>query len=253
MLGVGVEVVVDGVEDGVASDLGGAAGGMVDVVALEGDHVVAAGEVHAPVVVAVAGSRPGGGTVDLVVGDGDAAGSLVTEDNVLAGNKVGGDVVDPDHIGAVNGDGITTPDVLRVDLSETNVLDNDVLDVASHADTLALDDTLGALSDQRLVGLDSDAEHTSLIVGDAADLGSIGLVVVAPSVLVNGDLASGAGTPWAATGGGSLTLSASEVKGLGEDDNTGRRVTEVADELGSSGRVDGLSVTTTSDTWTVLV
>lgn len=49
--GVGVEVVVDGVDKGVAGDLGGAAGGVVDVVALEGDKVVAAGEVQSPVVV----------------------------------------------------------------------------------------------------------------------------------------------------------------------------------------------------------
>lgn len=252
MLGVGVEVVVDGVEKGVTSDLGGAAGGVVDVVALEGDHVGAASEVHAPVVVAIAGSRPGGGTVDLVVGDGNATGSAVTENNVLAGDEVGGDVINPDHVGAVNGDGITTPDVLRVDLGETDILNNDVLDVASHADTLALDDTLAALSNQRLVGLDSDSEHTSLVVGDAANLGSVRLVVVAPAVLVDGDLASGAGSPWAATGRGSLTLSASEVESLGENNDTRRRVTEVADELRSSRGVDRFGAATTSDTWTML-
>ena len=157
MLGVGVEVVVDGVEEGVTSNLGRAAGGVVDVVALEGDHVVGTGEVHAPVVVAVAGSRPGGGTVDLVVGDGDLAGSSVTEDNVLTGDQVSGDVVNPDHVGAVDGDGITTPDVLRVDLSNADVLDDDVLDAASHAETLALHNTLGALADDRLVALDGDS------------------------------------------------------------------------------------------------
>ncbi len=246
VLGVGVEVVVDGVEDGVTSDLGGAAGGVVDVVALEGDHVVAAGEVHAPVVVAVAGSRPRGGTVNLAVGDGDTAGSIVAEDNVLTGNQVGGNVINPDHVGAVNGDGITTPDVLRVDLSETNVLDNDVLDVAGHADTLALDNTLAALTDQRLVGFYSHSEHTSLVVGDAADLGSAGLVVGAPIVLVDGDLATGAGTPWAATGRGNLTLSASEVECLGEDNDTRRSVAEVVDKLLGCGRVDGCGVATTS-------
>ena len=50
VLAVGVEVVVDGVEQGVAGDLGAAAGRVVDVVALEGDHVVAAGEVDQEVV-----------------------------------------------------------------------------------------------------------------------------------------------------------------------------------------------------------
>jgi hypothetical protein len=96
---VGIEVVADGVEERVTSNLGRATRGVVDVVALESDHVVAAGEVHAPVMVAVAGSRPGRSTVDLVVGDADTAGSAVTEHDVLAGNEVGGDVIDPDHVG----------------------------------------------------------------------------------------------------------------------------------------------------------
>lgn len=50
VLAVGVEVVVDGVEEGVAGDLGATAGRVVDVVTLEGDHVVAAGEVDEEVV-----------------------------------------------------------------------------------------------------------------------------------------------------------------------------------------------------------
>lgn len=57
MAAVVVPVVVDGVEDGVALDFGGAAGGRVDVVVFEGDHVVRAGEVEGPVLVAVAGGR----------------------------------------------------------------------------------------------------------------------------------------------------------------------------------------------------
>jgi hypothetical protein len=35
-----VPVVVDGVEEGVATDLGAAAGGVVDVVVLEGDQLI---------------------------------------------------------------------------------------------------------------------------------------------------------------------------------------------------------------------
>ena len=77
-VGDSVEVVVDGVEKSVTSDLGGAAGGVVDVVVLEGDGVGGTGEVQAPVMTAVAGSRPRGGTVDLVVGDGNTVGGRVT-------------------------------------------------------------------------------------------------------------------------------------------------------------------------------
>ena len=62
---VGVPVVVDGVEKSVAADLGGAAGCVVDVVALEGDEIAAAGEVERPVVVVVAGGGPRGLMVGL--------------------------------------------------------------------------------------------------------------------------------------------------------------------------------------------
>jgi hypothetical protein len=67
VLGVGVEVVVHSVEQGVAADLGGAARGVVDVVLLECDKVVGTGQVDAPVVVAVAGGRPAGCAVDVAV------------------------------------------------------------------------------------------------------------------------------------------------------------------------------------------
>lgn len=108
VLAVGVEVVVDGVEQGVAGDLGAAAGRVVDVVTLEGDHVVAAGEVDEEVVlrylvsnvlnnmlwtlgayVVVTGGRPAGGAIELRVGDGDTVGGSVAEDKVLAANEGG--------------------------------------------------------------------------------------------------------------------------------------------------------------------
>jgi hypothetical protein len=49
-------------------------------------------------VVAVAGGGPAGCAVDLAVGDGNAVGGRVAEDDVLAGDEVGGYVVDPDEI-----------------------------------------------------------------------------------------------------------------------------------------------------------
>jgi hypothetical protein len=38
-----------------------------------------------------------------------------------------GDSVDPDHVGAVDGDGITAPDVVGVQLGDLDVLDDDVV------------------------------------------------------------------------------------------------------------------------------
>ncbi|GMF76829.1 unnamed protein product [Aspergillus oryzae] len=116
-----VEVVVDGVEEGVALDLGHTAGGVVEVVTHHGDHVVGAVKVNTPVVVAVAGSGVVGATVDEGVGDGDTVVGLGTEDDVLTGDTGSGNMIDPDKVGLVQSDGITTPDILGVDVSDSNV------------------------------------------------------------------------------------------------------------------------------------
>jgi hypothetical protein len=65
-------------------------------------------------VAAVAGSRPRAAAVNVAVGNGHAARGASAEDDVLATDLGGCDVVDPDKVGVVNGDGITTPDVARV-------------------------------------------------------------------------------------------------------------------------------------------
>lgn len=90
------------------------------------------------------------------------------------------DMVDPDHVSAGDGDSITTPDVFRVDISEVDILNDNVLDAVGHVDTLALDDTGGALADQGLVGLDLDRVPGSLVISDGADSRGAGLVVLAP-------------------------------------------------------------------------
>ena len=86
MARVVVPVVVDGVEKSVGLDLGGTAGGLVDVVVLEGDLVVGAVEVKGPVLVTVASGRVVARSVNVRVGDSDVARGLGSEDDVLAGN-----------------------------------------------------------------------------------------------------------------------------------------------------------------------
>ena len=81
---VGVEVVVDSVQQRVAVHLGRAARGVVDVVTLHGDEVLGARQVDAPVVVVVARGGPGGGAVELGVGERDAAGGAGAGDEHLA-------------------------------------------------------------------------------------------------------------------------------------------------------------------------
>lgn len=110
---------------------------MIDVVALESNHVVVTVEVDAPVVVAVAGGGVVGFTVDEGVGDGDAVVGLGAQDDVLAADALGlhtlvsffftvaggtySNVVNPDKVTVVQGDTVTTPDVLGVDVSDGDV------------------------------------------------------------------------------------------------------------------------------------
>jgi hypothetical protein len=73
----------------VALNLGGTSTGVVDIVTLEGDEIVRAVQVDAPVVVAVAGRGPGGLAVNKGVGDGHAVVGLRAQDNVLAADAGG--------------------------------------------------------------------------------------------------------------------------------------------------------------------
>ena len=93
--------------------------------------------------------------------------------------------------------------------------------------------------------VDRDAENTSVIVGDGG-LGRRGLVVLAPVVLINGNLASRASTPWLATGRGCGAFGTGKVKGLGQDNDTSRAVAEVGNKLVVGGRVDCSRRATTS-------
>lgn len=52
----------------------------------------------------------------------------------------------------------------------SSYLDNDVLDTVGHAETLALDYTLAALTNQTFVGVDSDTDHAGLVVSQGRDL-----------------------------------------------------------------------------------
>lgn len=87
MADVVIPEVVDDVDYGVTSELGRAALGVVDVVVLECDCVLVAGQVHGPVVIGVAAGGPLGLAVDEVVGDCDASVSSVTGHDVLASDE----------------------------------------------------------------------------------------------------------------------------------------------------------------------
>ena len=196
--------------------------------------------------VAVAGGGPRGDAVNLVVGDGDAVAGLVAEDDVLAADERGGDVVDPDHVDVVEGDGVAAPDVLRVELGDVDVLDDDVVDAADEAEPLALDDALVADADDGLVGADVDAQLGRVVVGHR-HLGCVRLVVVAPVVLVDARLAprgrAVGRAPFLRRG----ALGAGEVERLLQVDHPRARVGEVRDQLVDGLRRDGGGITAAGD------
>ena len=107
-----------------------------------------------------------------------------------------GNMVDPDIVCFVQGDGVSSPDILRVDVGDLNVLQNDVLRSVDNSQAFAFDDTLGAIADDCFVRANGDTKSSSCIVGDARDGRCIWLVVLAPFVLVNGSLASSTSTPY---------------------------------------------------------
>ena len=76
-------------QQSVTLDLGTTTAGVVDVVALHGDHVAGAVEVDTPVVVTIASGRVVGFTVDERVGDGHAVVGFGAEDDVLTSNASG--------------------------------------------------------------------------------------------------------------------------------------------------------------------
>lgn len=76
-------------------------------------------------------------------------------------------MVDPDKVAVVEGDGVSAPDVLRVQVGDGDVLDDDVLGAADDAQALALDDTGVALAEDGLVRSDGDTEGPGVVAGNS--------------------------------------------------------------------------------------
>ena len=60
-------------------------------------------------------------------------------------------VIDPDIVCSIQGDGISAPNIFRVDIGDLNVLENDVLSSIHDPQALAFDDTLGTIANDCLV------------------------------------------------------------------------------------------------------
>lgn len=132
-------------------------------------------------------------------------------------------MVDPDHVGPIQSDSITTPDILRIQFGDVNVLDDDIADAVGQAQSLAPNDTSSANADDGLVGGNIDALDRRLVVGTGGYR-----VAAAPigRVEVDGILASattrvGLGDTALAVGAFALTA---EIVELFVNQNHARRV-----------------------------
>lgn len=165
-----LEVVVNGVEENltlgsISSNMGSTARDIVNPVSREGIVILLTDEEHSPVVLSVATRRPRRLSIKLVVGDGDVSCSSPARDEHLATDEGELVVVDPDLVGAVEGDGIATPDVLRVQVGDVDVLDDDVLCSAADTEALSDDDTLASDTDDTLVASKVNRLSGCVVVG----------------------------------------------------------------------------------------
>jgi hypothetical protein len=172
-------------------------------------------------------------------------------------------VINPDIARSIKSDSITAPNVLRVELANGDVLDDNVGNATSKTQALSKKHATLASTNDGLVALDLDRVESSLVVADI-NARSAGLVIGAPVILVNGDLkniksalclrryvgfdpsylASRAGAVRSTSSLGGSPLSASEVESLRQDDSVRVGRGQVALQLLSGSRSDSLSSST---------
>ncbi|GMF74826.1 unnamed protein product [Aspergillus oryzae] len=192
-------------------------------------------------------------------------------------------MVDPDKIGLVDSDGVTTPDVLGVDIGDSNVPGNSqylfsiqlrtpwlpTYWIMTFSTPLTIRRPLPLMTPLVPSPIRDLLELTVIPREPALSLvrvretlmpnlvlvahllghrggGSAGLVVGAPVILVDGHLAGGASSPRSATSLRGGTLSVGEVESLAQNNHTGLIVTEVGDQLIGGSGVDGGGTATTS-------
>lgn len=175
-------------------------------------------------------------SIDLWRKDKGILTSLITRDEHLTTNEVDLDVINPDVVGTIESNGITTPDELRVQLGDVNVL-NDNIANTGQAETLTTNDTITANTDNRLVRRNIDTLNASLVVSTSGSW-----VAATPVGVIDGILASaaaGVGFRDTALAVGALALRAEVVELLVDEDGTRGAVGQPLGQLGGIARRSG--------------
>ncbi len=160
---------------------------------------------------------------------------------------------DPDEVSLVESNSVTTPDVLRVELGNVNVLNDNVLRSVGNTETLAADNTLVTNTDDGLVGAQVDSSYTSIVVRNLDRFGTCASVSVGTPVGgVDGILTSVARACVgcrAATSGSSSSLSALEVELSVKHDTARSAVREPSLQFGYRRRYETCCSATSSGTF----
>lgn len=135
-------------------------------------------------------------------------------------------MVDPDVVSSVESDGVATPDVLGVQISEVDVLNNDIAGTTSQSEALACDGTTVSDTNDTFVTAQVYGRPRSVVVG--AIHPRVGRVASIPNPKLTGGCTtrtdSSAGVRAALLAG--LTFRVAEVEGLVEHDDAGGVVGE---------------------------
>ena len=154
-------------------------------------------------------------------------------------------MVNPNVVGAIQVNGITAPDVLRVKLGDMDVLDDDVFGIVGHAKSLATEDTSTTDTNNGLVRGNRQAFQTSVIISAFRRW-----IVTAPvrTVCLDGVLAgaaAGIGVRDTALAVSAGVLAADEVELFVYEDHPGSVITQPGLQLrdATGGCRTGISTT----------
>ena len=137
-------------------------------------------------------------------------------------------MIDPSIGGAVEGDSITAPNVLRVQVSDLEVLKDHVVGTSGDSEAFAQDNTVSANTENGLIARHHEGVLGRFIVGHLGFRCSFG----APVVRVDGKLTRRRSPVGSTSGLRGFAFSASEVERLGDDDVQRTLLAKVVGQLG---------------------
>ena len=144
-------------------------------------------------------------------------------------------MINPDQIRAIERNRIATPDILRVQIRDRNILDDDVFGPSAEAKAFAFDHSQTSHAEDGLVGGDIDRSASRFVPSAFDRWGSA-------AAALDDLLARRSGSPARAGRAGFGPFGGCEVEDFVQDDDTGAGVSEVRLQLSDVGWVDRFGV-----------